>query len=233
MSEREKKPNGFFKRSALPTNAFSSACFSRRSFEGPSSQSGRVRHVRVSASRVGDEAAKSDEAAPARPSSCFHTCSKRSRRQRNAAAAKGSSVGIREHRGAPRRGQLVTRVQRRSREASSVEEGRADGRWRRGGLRGRSTGCSIVAAAAAAVVATPIRPPAPPPPSTSSSSSSSRFISALLALAPATSAASPRPPPSARRLGAGAAIRKGKTVFPPLSRFDVEREIEEKKLEMS
>jgi hypothetical protein len=54
-----------------------------------------------------------------------------------------------------------------------------------------------------------------------------------LALAPATSAASPRPPPSARRLGAGAAIRREKLCFPPLSRFDVEREIEEKKLEMS
>ena len=89
-----------------------------------------------------------------------------------------------------------------------------------------------IAAAAVVVAAAPICPPAPPPPLASTSSSSIRFISALLALAPATSAASPRPPPSARRLGAGAAIRGERFSSPPLS-LDVAAGILEKQRKVS
>ena len=111
-----------------------------------SAQSVRVRNVIVSASRLekpGDGKRQSRPPPPrgARPivfraPSCFHTSSSKCRR--NAATAASSKERIREHRGAAWRGHLVTRVQGRSREAPSVEQGRADGRWRRGGLRSRS-----------------------------------------------------------------------------------------------
>lgn len=88
----------------------------------------------VSVHRDWEAAPRSDGAAPARAPSCFHTCGKCCRRRRNAAAASKGS-GIREHGGAPGRGHRVTRVQRRSRKAPAVEEGRADGSRGRRGLR--------------------------------------------------------------------------------------------------